>query len=154
MTRTWLFLAIPVLLVSAFQPSSESLGQSGLQRLGTVDGWDIRGADGHCQAGYQMKSGLTQFAVGMVPEGSFMTLQNIGWKLRANPRNMMRVTVEFDGERAFRTEALVITMIRCDTDFRRSNRYVGCRFLDPHRICQVDAGERPVWQQFICQCRP
>lgn len=79
--------------------------------MGTVDGWNIRGADGHCQAGYTMRSGLTQFAVGIAPEGSFMTLQNIGWKLRANSRNMMRVTVEFDGERAFRTEALVIAMV-------------------------------------------
>lgn len=79
--------------------------------MGTVDGWNIRGADGHCQAGYTMRSGLTQFAVGIAPEGSFMTLQNIVWKLRANSRNMMRVTVEFDGERAFRTEALVIAMV-------------------------------------------
>jgi len=112
MIKRRLLVTVTALLGGVFLPSADSFGQSGLQPLGSVDGWDVSGMNDHCQAGFKMRSGLTQFSIGISSNGSFMTLQNLGWNLRSNRRNMMRVTGEFDGERAFRTQALVVAMVR------------------------------------------
>jgi hypothetical protein len=108
MTRNALVFAaiLAVGLLGSFQ---QSFGQSGLESLGSVGDWQVSGKDGQCQAGYEMKSGLQQFAIGLTPDGSFMHLQNLLWMLPAT--NMMRIRMSFDDSRRIRAQALIVAFV-------------------------------------------
>ncbi len=75
--------------------------------------WTISVADGQCNASKALPPpAIGQFAIGITPEGTYLHLQNLRWSLPATATNSMPVEVSFDGSAAFRTDALLIGMVR------------------------------------------
>ena len=100
-----------VLAVCMAFASSGLQAQSSWRTFGHVGEWRVAGTANQCQSGYAMRSGIDQFSIGLAADGTYMSVQDLSWMLRPNRRNMMRITIELDGSRLFRTEALVIGMV-------------------------------------------
>lgn len=84
------------------------------EKLGEAGEWQVEGTDGQCQASKQLDPSfaLSQFAIGIVREGTYLNFQDLRWRLPSTRTNSMRVKVLFDGSVALRTEALVIRQVR------------------------------------------
>lgn len=112
MTRGWMIIVL--LLMSFLAFSSSSLGQSEWEDFGEVGDWKVSGTEGQCRAGFAMKSGLTQFGIGVASkgtDGTFVVLQNIGWSLRPDSGNMIDVEVSLDRSTVFESKGLAIAQV-------------------------------------------
>jgi len=105
-----------------------------LTPIGKIGDWSISGTDGHCQARKSIEPGSpSQFAIGIVEKGTFLTLQHLGWRLPSTRTNMMPVSIAFDGSSVVETEALLVGQIRAFQIF----------------IWLTDMSDRVFWERFF-----
>lgn len=79
------------------------------------DKWalDSFGPRGQCGASRQLDPNHpSQIAIGLNRDGSYLTLQNLQWRLPRTPTNTMQVKLAFDGSKSIKTNALLISQIQ------------------------------------------
>ncbi len=103
-------------LLALFVPLSALSATSALaQDTGNQDGWtlDSFGPQGQCGVSRVLDpKHPSQVAIGLNRDGTYLTLQNLHWKLPKKKTNMMKVTLKFESADSIKTDALLINQIQ------------------------------------------